>query len=229
MKKPKSDIPPRVVERLVREPRRESAITHYRKMECLLDGKVVGERTYNQLGQLAIERPIKNGKTHGRMYFWNDDGTLNSVEPYLEGKPHGIARQYGRKGKVIGKYKLTHGTGFDIWRQETSKGRVSVSEIHSLRDGVPHGFEWWFLWKARQLSWERHWLKGRYHGIEREWDAKGKLCRGYPKYWIRGHSVTKGKYLKAAQTDNTLPVFREKDNSPSRKFPPKIERILSSH
>src|SRR6266487_2539972 len=119
MKKSKSDIPRRAVEHLVREYRRERAITHYRKMECVLDGKIAGERVYNQDGQLVIERPIKSGRTHGRMYFWNDDGTLGLVEPYLEGKVHGIARQYGRKGKIIGKYKLVHGTGFDVWRQES--------------------------------------------------------------------------------------------------------------
>src|SRR5437016_4009810 len=152
MKRSKSDIPRRAVERLAGEYRGESAITPYRTMKCVLDGKIVGERVYNQDGQVVIERPIKSGKTHGHMYFWNDDGTLSLVEPYLEGKVHGVAKQYGRKGKIIGKYKLVHGTGFDIWRQESLKGSMFVSELDSLRDGVPESVEWWFLWMGRKLS-----------------------------------------------------------------------------
>ncbi len=229
MKKPKSDLPRGIVERPVREHRRGSPIIHHRKLECVLEGKIVGERVYNQAGQLVIERPIKDGKTHGHVYFWNDDGTLNSVEPFLEGKPHGVAIQYGRKGGVIGRYKLVHGTGFDVWHQESSKGRVFVSEIHSLRDGMPHGTELWFEWMGRHLWHERYWFKGRLNGIERKWNAEGMLCRGYPKYWIQGRSVNKRKYLRTAQTESALPAFRAKDNSPKRKFSPEIERILSSH
>jgi hypothetical protein len=67
---------------------------------------------------------------------------------------------------------------------------------------------------------------GEYHGIERRWNHRRKLHRGYPKYWVRGEAVTKRQYLKAAKSDKTLPRFRSRDNSPRRQFPPVVQKVL---
>ena len=75
---------------------------------------------------------------------------------------------------------------------------------------------------------EKHWFNGQWHGIEREWNFKNKLSRGYPKYWVRGDAVTKRQYIAAARKDVTLPLFRPKDNSPKREFPPEIRRLLKA-
>jgi antitoxin component YwqK of YwqJK toxin-antitoxin module len=85
---------------------------------------------------------MKNGLKHGREITWGEDGTLELIEPYFDGRIHGTARQYGRDGRIIGTYRLVHGTGYDIWRQETEDGRVHISEIHSMKDGQPDGYEW---------------------------------------------------------------------------------------
>jgi hypothetical protein len=228
MKQLKSDIPTGAVEQLVSEYRREGASIYYRMMDCLFNELLVGRRAYTQHGQLVIETPFKNGQKHGREYTWDEDGSLSLMEPYMNGKIHGTARQYGRKGQVIGTYSLRHGTGFDIWRHESEEGTISISEIHSLREGLPHGYEWWLMSERGSLWHERHWQAGTYHGIERMWNIRGKLSRGYPKYWIAGQVVPKRKYLKAAQTDKTLPAFRERDNSLRRKFPPEIKHLFSA-
>ncbi len=120
----------------------------------------------------------------------------------------------------------TDETGFDIWRQEREDGFPFISEIHSLQDGHPHGYEWWLNEDQHSVWHECHWQCGEYHGIERRWNDRGKLDRGYPKYWIHGQAGTKRVYLKATQTDDTLPTFLEKDNRPRRQFPVKIERLL---
>jgi len=169
---------------------------------------------------------VKNGKKHGREYVWNEDGSLESVEPYFEGKLHGLSKQYGRNGKVIGTYRCVHGAGFDIWRCEREDGLIMICEIHSLQDGRPHGYEWWVRGDQRSVWHERHWQQGIVHGIERMW-SKGKLQPGYPKFWIQGRSVRKTAYMKASKEDKTLPVFEEKDNRPQRKFPAEIESLLS--
>lgn len=57
--------------------------------------------------------------------------------------------------------------------------------------------------------------------------AEANSAEGIPKYWIARQAVSKRQYLKSAQTDKTLPVFREKDNSVRRKFPPEIQPLLS--
>jgi hypothetical protein len=228
MKRPKSDIPQNVVEQLIQDYRREGGMIFCRLTACLLNGQMVGQRAYTPEGQLVIETPLKNGEKHGREYTWNEDGTLSLIESYQKGKIHGTAKQYGRKGQVIGTYTLRQGTGFDIWREENDEGTISISEIHSLRDGQPHGYEWWLEVRPHTIWHERHWVHGRYHGIERCWNAGGKLSRGYPKYWIRGQQVTKRQYIRAAQSDPTLPAFQLKDNWPRRKFPSEIEQLISS-
>ena len=228
MKRLKSDIPLGAVEELVSEYKEEGAFIYYRITECTLDGQVVGRRAYTQDGKPVLETPLKSCQKYGREYTWDEDGGLLLVEPYVEGKIHGLAKQYSRSGKIIGTYTLVHGTGFDIWRQECGEGCVFISEIHSLRDGLPHGYEWWFTSEQGSIWHERHWYEGEYHGIERMWNSRGRLRRGYPKYWIAGQAISKRKYLKVARMDTTLPAFREKDSLPRRKFPPEIERLLSS-
>lgn len=226
----KSDIPPGATEQLFSEYRQENreqgALVYYRTVNCVLNGQVVGRRSYAPDGILVMETPLKDGQKHGSEITWSEDGTLLLVEPYVKGKIHGTAKQYGVDGRVIGTYRFDHGTGFDIWRSEHRDGRVTVSEIHSLRDGHPHGYEWWFTGEGDSLWHERHWREGKYHGIERMWNPQGKLKRGYPKYWLMGQPVSKRKYLQAAKSDPTLPPSREQDSSPQRTFPVEIETLI---
>lgn len=225
MRRPKSDIPAGVTERVVEEYSRSRGLIRLEKRECLLNGQLVGYRCYDDNGQLQIETALKDGTNHGRAIHWSDDGTLNFIEPYFEGKVHGTAKQY-QNGKVIGTYKMIHGTGYDVWRNQIADGPIYVSEIHSMRDGSMHGFEWWLNEDQKSVHEEKHWYEGSYHGIEREWHWSGKLRRGYPKYWVHGEAVTKRQYVKLAQKDPTLPPFRLKDNLPRREFPPEIRRLL---
>lgn len=227
MKRPKSDIPQGAEERLISEYRQEGSLIYPQMREYILDSKVVGRRAYDSNGNLLIETPLKDGLKHGREYTWNENGTLESVEPYFEGKMHGLAKQYGRSGKVIGTYRCVHGTGFDIWRGEREDGSIVISEIHSLRDGIPDGYEWWLREDQHSLWHECHWQQGTLHGIERMWNNEGRLRRGYPKYWIRGQAVSKRVYLKTAQGDKTLPTFQAEDNRPQRRFPVEVEKLLS--
>ena len=226
MKRRKSDIPEEAEERLASEYKEQGHHILFQVNECILNGKVVGTRSYDREGKLVVETPLKDGKRHGREYRWNEVGALESVEPYFEGKIHGLAKQYGRNGKVIGTYRCVHGTGFDIWRSERIDGSVVITEIHSLHDGLPHGSEWWLNDDQRSVWHELHWQQGILHGIERMWNNKGSLRRGYPKYWIRGEAVSQRIYLKAAEQDRTLPLFRVDDNRPQRQFPAEIESLF---
>jgi hypothetical protein len=219
MKPFKSQFPPNAVETRVKG---YDGFT-----ELKVKGRVVGQRTYNKQGRIIRETSLKDGKRHGSEIEWNDDGTLLSIEPYFEGRIHGVAKQYGRSGKIIGTYRLAHGTGYDIWRCEWWEGFAPVSEVHSMRGGQPHGYEWWLEPDQRSVDHERHWHEGEYHGIERKWNYQKKLCRGYPKYWIYGEQATKRQYLKASRFDKTLPPFRKKDNSPRRQFPRAIQKVLA--
>ena len=227
MRRYKSDIPPNIVEQVTREFRREGGAIYPRVTVCTLNGEVVGQRAYWEEGQLVTETPLRNGTKHGREFQWHDDGRLSLIEPYVNGKIHGTARQYGRDGSVIGTYSIRHGTGYDIWRVEEEDGSIYISEIHSLKDGWPHGYEWRLTATPHILWHEVHWHEGQYHGIERQWNAANKLSRGFPQYWIKGERVDKRKYLRAAKKDPSLPAFRLKDNSPRRRFPSAIEQLFT--
>ena len=73
---------------------------------------------------------------------------------------------------------------------------------------------------------DKHWFEGRLHGIHRQWNFKGCLHRGYPKYYVYNQQVNKRQYISATKKDSTLPKFREKDQSPERNFPGGIVKIL---
>lgn len=227
MKRPKSDIPQGVKEVEIREYRQLGNLMYFRVAECRLDKVVVGQRAYDEDGRLMRETPLKNGKKHGREYIWDESGFLESMEPYVDGKLHGLAKQYNRNGKIIGTYRFVHGTGFDIWRYEREDGSIGISEIFTMQDGSLHGYEWWLRDDQHSIWHERHWQKGEFHGIERMWNREGKLKRGYPKYWIRGQAVDRRAYLKATVQDKTLPMYKENDNRPQRKFPEEIESLVA--
>lgn len=227
MKHVKSGMPQGEIERLVPE-HKEDLLQGYRIVDCFFTGNLVGRRVYNQEGIMVVETPMKDGLKHGQEITWDDDGKLLSIEPYAKGKIHGTAKQYGRNDNIIGTYKINHGTGFDLWRQEDEENGVFVSEIHSLKDGLPNGYEWWFASSKQDLSHERHWHMGKLHGIERVWNGKGRLCRGYPKFFIADQTVSKQRYIKMTLTDKSLPIFQEKDNLPYRNLPPEIKKYMSS-
>ena len=177
---------------------------------------------------MVTETPIKDGLKHGWEFTWDDDGKLLLVEPYRRGKIHGTARQYGKQGNVIGTYTFIHDTGIDIWRQENEDQSICVSEIHSLKDGIPHGYEWHFDCPKQELWRETSWHMGKLQGIERSWNSKGKLRRGYPKFYVLDQAVSKQEYLELTLSDETLPGYREEDNLPHRNFPPEIQELMSS-
>ncbi|HXG63478.1 MAG TPA: hypothetical protein VNO70_00125 [Blastocatellia bacterium] len=223
----KSSIPPEATEQVVSECRREGNAIWLRRTKCLFDGKVVGERFYEEDGTLVIETPLKDGKRHGVVYCWHDTGELLSAEPYVDGLLHGTSLQWSEDGALLGTYALVHGTGYDIWRNVGEDGRIYISEIHSLQAGLPHGFEWWLNEDQRSVWEERHWHLGELHGIERRWNRAGGLSRGWPKYWVRGERVTKKQYLRAVESDASLPAFREADQFPKRNFPDGLQRLLT--
>jgi antitoxin component YwqK of YwqJK toxin-antitoxin module len=195
------------------------------KAECVFKGKVVGIRFFHETGELSMEYPMRNGLTHGIAYRSDEPGKLLSAEPYFNGRPHGTAKQWSDEGKLLGTYTMKHGTGVDLWWQQFQDGEPHLAEARYLKDGERHGFEWW--WLDRKNLWqEQHFSNGRSHGIERSWNEHGRLCRGYPQYWVSDKRVSKQQYIRASAKDPTLPPFRVQDNLPKRKFPPEIRAHL---
>jgi hypothetical protein len=193
------------------------------KAEYRLNGKVIGERQFDERGRLELERPKKNGLMHGMLYNC-DDGVVTFAEPYRNGLAHGIARQWSEDGELIGTYTMKRGTGLDLWRQKMNwgTGRVFLAEARFIKEGKWHGFEWWLNEDQKSVHDEHHFWENLQHGVQRSWNSKNRLRRGYPRYWVKNKQITKREYLRASAKDPNLPPFRESDNRPRRKFPPEV-------
>ncbi|HKO13019.1 MAG TPA: hypothetical protein VJV22_13680 [Acidobacteriaceae bacterium] len=197
------------------------------KAEYWMNRKLVGIRYFSPNGELQSECPLKDGRRHGILYFFEDDpARVRSSEPWRNGLPHGVARQYGGDGKLLGTYTMKHGTGLDLWWQDFPGGQAYLSEARYYCAGKLHGFEWWLEADQRHVWQERHFAENLLHGIERDWNSRGRVNRGYRRYWIRGRRVTKRQYLSACRKDPSLPRYRESDNKPFRNFPPEVAANL---
>ncbi len=221
----KSDIPDNAVERSVSAYRSEGGRTSLEKRECTVDGEIVGYRYYDEDGTLTIETPVRHGVKHGMEYTW-DDGCLELAAPYENGLPHGTARQWADDGTLMGSYALDRGTGYDLWRHRGENGGHYISEIHSMKDGYPHGFEWWANEDQVTVWHELHWRDGR-HGIERQWDHKGNLDPGFPKFHIEDAVVDKKTYIERQKTDASLPRYAEEDDRNTRSFPDDVVAAMN--
>ncbi len=193
------------------------------KAEYVLNDKVVGVRQFDENGQLAFERPMRNGVTHGTLYDI-DDGVVTLAEPYRYGLAHGTAKQWSHDGELIGTYTMNHGTGLDLWRAKENwgHGRVYLSEARYVKEGKWHGFEWWLDEDQKSVHSEHHFWENLQHGIERRWNSKRRLKRGFPRYWVNNKQVAKREYLRSSAKDGNLPPFLGSDNRPRRKFPPEV-------
>ncbi len=87
------------------------------------------QRNYYRSGQLREEAHFKNGRQHGVRRVWHKNGALAEEEPYQNGLPHGVSRQWNDKGKLLGRYRMVHGTG--VRRQWHDNGRLQaeISEV----------------------------------------------------------------------------------------------------
>ena len=224
MKRYRSSIPKaareRIVATFINSPKKYKA-------EYVLHGKVVGIRFFHETGDLQDEYPLRNGVKHGIVYRSDVPGKLLSAEPYSDGLPHGVAKQWSDDGRLIGTYTMKHGTGLDLWwcGAHLENRSPYLSEARYLKGGERHGFEWWL--KDQRSVWvERHFQEDRMHGIEREWNERGTLRRGYPRYWVNGRRVTKRQYLRECVKDASLPHFSSSRQSASEELPSRGQGAL---
>src|SRR5262245_18106007 len=114
------------------------------RVQYFLDGKLVGLRFFSESDNLEWEISLKDGKYHGILYRWLAPSKLESIEPWIDGVPHGVAKQWDENGNLVGSYIMDHGTGIDLWWQSTFNGRHFLAEVRYMKNGLRHGPEWWF-------------------------------------------------------------------------------------
>lgn len=194
------------------------------EIDYYVAGELVGRRGFDYNGVIEWEFSFRNGGQHGWAYTWHD-GRLASAEPWENGVAHGTASQWDGEGSLMGRYAMERGTGVDLWRQENfGKPGNHLSEAYCYRSGLRHGGEWRFC--EGRLLYEIQWFDGKRNGVERSWNFKGGLCRGYPRYFVNDAQVTRRHYLRARISDPTLPSCSKEDNAPVREFPSEVQQSL---
>jgi hypothetical protein len=184
------------------------------KTEYYVGNRLVGRRFWEPNRKLCMEYGMKDGLMHGIFRDWWPNGALAHQSHYVNGKEHGLSKQYDNQGRLIGTYRMKHGTGADLWYH--AKGKLAEERYYA--DGMLNGFERWW-WDARRVYQESHYRQNKEHGIFREWNVLGRLRRGYPKYFVSGRQVNKRAYFRACLHDDSLPKFVIAENRPYRKKP----------
>jgi hypothetical protein len=112
----------------------------------LLNKKTVGtvkksiEKTFYRNGQLHAVVPLRNGRRHGVVRAWHKNGVLANEEPYQNGLLHGICRQWSESGRLLGKYRMVHGTG--VQRAWHENGRLQL-EFSTVRGDFSGPYRLW--------------------------------------------------------------------------------------
>ena len=103
------------------------------------------ERDFYRNGQVRQEVPLRNGHRHGVIRTWHRNGVLASAEAFTNDLPHGLCRQWDESGRLLGWYKMVHGTGIQRRWHDNGKLQVEVSTVGGrfygrnriwLRDGT---------------------------------------------------------------------------------------------
>jgi len=94
------------------------------------DVRTTIQKFFYRNGQLREVLPLRNGQRHGIDRVWHKVGRPASEEFYANGLLHGLCRQWSESGRLLGKYKMVHGTG--IQRAWHDNGRRQM-EISTLR------------------------------------------------------------------------------------------------
>ena len=114
------------------------------------------EKAFHRNGQLRETVPLRNGRRHGIVRVWHKSGVLANEEPYQNGLLHGVCRQWSETGRLLGKYRMVHGTG--VQRTWHENGRLQL-EFSTVRGDFSGRYRLWL--NDGKLMSEEIYLHGR--------------------------------------------------------------------
>jgi len=68
-------------------------------------------RLFHRNKVTALEETFRGQKLHGRRRTWHRNGQLATEEFYADGLLHGVVRQWNEQGRLLGLFRMEHGTG----------------------------------------------------------------------------------------------------------------------
>jgi hypothetical protein len=79
----------------------------------------------------ALEETFRGQKLHGRRRTRHRNGQIATEEFYADGLLHGVVRQWNEQGKLLGSFRMDHGTG----TQKSWHGNGRLNQEFSTVDG----------------------------------------------------------------------------------------------
>jgi len=191
-----------------------------RTTEYVVGRRVVARVYWHPSGSIEHEHHFDaEGRMHGSERECFEDGRTRYLATWSHGRQHGLQRQWDERGRLVVSQRFVRGTGLDVWFDGDR-----LSETRGYLDGDRHGFERW--WRDRTQVWsENHFVRGVEQGIERQWNERGQLRRGFPRFWLAGERVTRREYARALAADATLPALRKQDDKPAR---PRVRNAIAT-
>lgn len=146
---------------------------------------------------------------------WHDDARTK-IEwdiPLREGKPHGLVRQYREDGSVEVACEYRDGKRHGVQRSFDTSGTIAVREI-PYADGLADGLEIRRFPDGR-IQEEIPWRQGQRHGVQKTYTRSGVLVweRGWQdgilltsRSWDEhGHPISETDHSAAAKTGEESP------------------------
>jgi len=172
------------------------------------------QNSFYRSGQLRERVPLRNGRRHGVVRTWHRNGRRASEECFQDGLLHGVCRQWNERGRMLGKYKMTHGTGIQRAWHDNGKLQMEVSTVHGKFTGRNR------IWlRDGTLLSERFYLEGRVVGVEAYRSAATKdkslpRFRGKPAK-LSGRNRVKPIHIHRVFVESLL---EKRNNQEARKW-----------
>jgi hypothetical protein len=87
------------------------------------------QQDFYRNGQLREQVPLTNGMRHGLVRTWHKNGTLATEEPFQTSLLHGLCRQWDENGRLLGKYKMVHGSGIQRTWHDNGQIQMEISTV----------------------------------------------------------------------------------------------------
>lgn len=182
------------------------------------------QQTFYRNDQLREEVRLRQRRRHGVVRAWHKNGILASEESYENDLLHGVCRQWNEKGKLLGSYKIVHGTGVQLRWFDDGRLQAEQSFVNGLAAGR------WRLWLQDGSLASEEWLIEN-HEVSRSEYLKAAAHHPdwptYPSEPIRPRVLPPGKgdvrafrlhcdWLLAKPNTREAPVWLEKENDARR-------------
>lgn len=134
------------------------------------------QQSYYRNGQLREAISVRKNLRHGVSHTWHRNGRRATEEHYANGLLHGLCRQWSEAGRLLGKYRMVHGTGIQRAWHDNGKLQIEAATVQ----GAFCGRSRIWLSDGALLS-ERYYLHGNAVSGD-EYHAAAAVDRSLPKF-----------------------------------------------